>query len=124
MNHLYKENAEAYLKAGLSLIPDKYQSKQPAIKNWASYCYQIPTQDEVNSWISNFSSTNISLCLGEASGIIALDLDTTDQKILDLILPLLPDSPVEKKGAKGFTRFFKFTGETTQILKHNGECVL
>lgn len=122
--HLFKEHTEAYQKANLSLIPDKWSSKQPAIKQWSNYCYKMPTQEEVNSWINNFSETNISLCLGESSGIIALDLDTTDQKILDLILPLLPASPVEKKGAKGFTRFFKFTGETTQILKHNGECVL
>jgi len=122
--NIFKENYLRYREKGISVIPDKYKSKQPAIKAWSTYSYQLPTEEESNSWCNSFSESNIALCLGEMSGIIALDLDTVDQKILDLILPLLPSSPVEKKGAKGFTRFFKYTGENTQMLKYNGEVVL
>ena len=122
--NIYASFASQYISKGMSVIPDKYVKKLPAIKNWASHCYEMPKKEEVLSWKRNFEESNIALCLGKASGIIALDLDTTDQKILDIILPLLPESPVEKRGAKGFTRFFKFTGETTQILKYNGEVVL
>lgn len=122
--HLYSDNVYAYINAGYSVIPDKYMSKQPAIKGWSNYCHKLPTKDEVESWIRNFEETNIAVCLGEASGIIALDIDTDDPKLLEIILPVLPPSPVTKQGAKGITRFFRYNGESTQIVKHNGECIL
>ena len=126
MSNIYKKHAQKYLDKGMSVIPDKFKSKQPAIKAWSDFCYRQPTEEEVKSWMTNFEEkgSGISLALGEASGIIALDVDTIDQKILDLILPILPDSPVEKKGSKGFTRFFKFMGQHTDIVKYNGEVVL
>jgi len=122
--HNYKIESSKYLENGLSVIPDKYKSKQPAIKAWSKYSYEHPSKEEVTSWNNSFNESNIALCLGESSGVIALDVDTIDPKVMAIIEPLLPPSPVEKKGAKGFTRFYKFTGETTQMLKYNGEVVL
>lgn len=121
--NIYADNALAYLKKGLSVIPDKYMSKQPAIKGWSKYCYELPTETEVNSWITNITESGIAIALGEASGVIAFDVDSTDQRILDIVTPLLPTSPVEKVGAKGFTRFFRYMGEPTEAFKHNGEVV-
>jgi len=122
-NH-YAEFQKLYQQAGYSVIPGKYGSKLPAIKAWSDYCYRYPSVDEVMSWMTNFSETNLDLACGKASGVIALDLDCTDQRILDVILPILPQSPVVKKGSKGETRFFKFTGEQTESLKFNGEMVV
>lgn len=122
--HIYKSEAHKYLEKGLSIIPDKYMSKQPAIKGWSDYCYKQPSSEEVKSWINNLSQSGIALCLGEASGIIALDIDATDQKVLDILMPMLPDSPVVKIGSKGETRFFKYMNETTQSISFNGEVVL
>ena len=126
MSNIYKKESKKYLDKGISVIPDKYKSKMPAIKAWSDFCYRQPTEAEVQSWITNFEEkgSGIAATMGEASGIIALDVDTIDQKILDLILPILPDSPVEKKGSKGFTRFFKYMGQHTDIVKYNGEVVL
>ena len=122
-NH-YADNQKLYQQNGYSVIPGKYGSKMPAIKSWTEYCYKYPTTDEVVSWVRNFSETNLDLALGEASGIIALDIDCVDQRILDVIMPMMPESPVVKKGAKGETRFFKYTGEHTDSLKFNGEMVV
>lgn len=122
-NH-FAENQKAYQAAEYSVIPGKYGSKQPAIRNWSEYCYRFPTTDEVMSWVRNLEETNLDLCLGEASGVIALDIDCVDQKILDVILPLLPESPVVKVGSKGETRFFRYTNEVTEALKFNGEMVV
>ena len=122
-NH-WADNQKAYQQAGLSAIPGKYGSKLPAIKNWTDYCFTYPTVDEVMSWNRNFSETNLDLALGEASGVIALDLDCVDERILKVIMPMLPSSPVVKKGAKGETRFFRYTGEQTETLKFNGEMVI
>jgi hypothetical protein len=123
--NIWLNHQKEYQQAGYSVIPGKYQSKMPAIKNWSEYCYRMPTVDEVMSWSTNFSETNLDLALGEASGVVALDLDCVDEKILEVIMPLLPESPVVKVGSKGETRFFRYTGfETTDSLKFNGEMVV
>lgn len=122
--NIYGKFAHQYLDKGFSIIPDKFMQKQPAIKEWSKYCYQLPTSEEVESWINQIPESNIAIALGEASGIIALDVDTTDRRILDIIEKILPPSPVEKKGAKGFTRFFRYKGETTDSFKHNGEMII
>ena len=122
--HLYKEYVEEYSKAGFSVIPDKFGSKRPLISGWSDYCNRMPTKEEKDSWINNFDATNVAICLGPASGIIALDFDCEDQKIIDIIEEYLPGSPVEKKGAKGWTRFFRYTGEHTNALKFNGKVVV
>jgi hypothetical protein len=70
------------------------------------------------------TETNLDLALGEASGIVALDLDCTDQRILDVIMPLLPPSPVSKVGSKGETRFFRYMNDVSDSLKFNGEMVV
>lgn len=123
-NHIFEEWAKAYIRKGYSPIPDKYGKKMPAIKGWSDYCYRQPTDEEVKSWCNNLTESNIAICMGPASGIIALDVDADDQEILDIIMPLLPESPVVKVGAKGETRFFRYTGESTDILKFNGKVVV
>jgi hypothetical protein len=45
-NNLYAENYSQYLEEGLSAIPDKYMSKQPAIKGWNDYCTQPVSLDQ------------------------------------------------------------------------------
>ena len=122
--HLFKEHGQQYIKKGLALIPDRYASKKAMIKDYSRFCYELPKAHDIAAWSEGYKETNIALCLGEASGIIALDVDTEDERILNEILPLLPSSPVEKKGAKGFTRFFRYKGEATQLVKFNGEVVL
>jgi hypothetical protein len=120
----FKNHAKQYIDAGFSVIPDKYGQKGAAIKEWTKYAHQMPTLGEIDAWSNAFEETNISVMLGEISGIIALDLDATDARILETVMPLLPDSPVVKRGAKGETRFYKYSGEMSQNIKFNGEMVL
>lgn len=119
MSNIYEENATSFISKGYSVIPDKFKSKMPAIKLWSDYCYRLPTIEEVANWSTSFTSTNISLALGEASGVIAVDVDTEDSELLELIREHLYPSPYEKVGGKGFTRFYRFSNETTQVFKHN-----
>jgi hypothetical protein len=121
--HLFKEFGQQYIKKGLSLVPDRYASKKAMIKDAARFSYELPKPHDIAAWNEGYTETNIALMLGESSGIIALDVDTEDERIMNEILPLLPESPVEKKGAKGFTRFFRYKGEHTQLVKFNGEVV-
>lgn len=120
--NVFKENYLGYINKRLSVIPDKWASKQAGVKDYSKFSYELPSENDLKEWVK-IPKTNIALCLGESSKIIALDVDTENQQILDLILPSLPNSPVEKIGAKGFTRFFKYNGEHTQLVKHNREVV-
>lgn len=119
----YKQHADKYLKKGYAAIPDKYGSKMPAIRGWSDHCYKLPEEGDVSKW-KDIGDTNIAVCLGEASGIIALDVDTDRPEILALINSIMPESPVEKRGSKGYTRFFRYMGQQTEQLKFNGEVIL
>jgi len=119
----YKEYGKKYVEKGYSCIPDKHMSKMPAIKSWSDYCYKMPTEAEIKSW-SNIGDTGIAVCLGEASGIIALDIDTDKPELLKIIEGILPSSPVEKRGSKGFTRFYRYKGESTSNIKFDGSIIL
>lgn len=124
MKNIYKEHFEAYLKKKLSVIPDKFMSKKPAISEWSTYCDRLPTLSEARMWAEELEESGIAVCLGQASGIVVLDLDTENQDILNEILHLLPKSPVEKFGSKGFSRFFRYMGDNTENLKINGDVIL
>ena len=123
--NLYKEYADEFTEKGLSVIPDKFMMKQPAIKSWTDYCTRKPTPDEIETWKTSFDSSNIAVCLGEASGIIAVDMDSEDPDIAELISRMTLDSPVAKVGSKGWTRFFRYHPTIqTDTLKHNGSVVV
>ncbi len=124
MENVYKDQGLDYLAKGLAVIPGKYGSKMPAIKGWSKYCDELPSEKDALTWINTFDKSNLDLCLGKASGIIALDLDCVDEEILNLIQDMLPESPVEKVGSKGWTRFFKYTGEMSCSLKWQGENII
>lgn len=118
--NIFKEWAPTFLDKGYSVIPDKFKGKTPAIMQWSDFCYRKPTTEEVSSWSSSIKESNIALALGEASGVIAVDVDTEDEEILELIREHLFPSLYEKVGNKGFTRFYRYSGtESTQIFKHN-----
>lgn len=122
--NIYKQFFQDYLKAGISVIPDRQTSHAPWITGWNAYCDKLPTIEEAAAFIADDCESNIAVCLGSASGLIGLDLDCTDPNILDLITPLLPPSPVEKIGSKGFTRFFRYMNEDNLQFKYNGEVVI
>lgn len=122
--HIFKDYAFRYKNKGYAVIPDRYMGKTPLIKGWSDYCYKMPSTDELTSWVDNFNQSNIAVCCGEASGIIAIDVDTDDAALTELILEVLPESPVEKKGERGFTRFFRYMGETNIDIKFNGKPIL
>tara|TARA_B100000131_G_scaffold11232_1_gene11707 strand:+ start:10315 stop:12501 length:2187 start_codon:yes stop_codon:yes gene_type:complete len=122
--HLFKIHAQPYLKAGFSVIPDRFRGKTPLIKGWNEYSFRLPTKKDVREWEKAFTDSNIALCMGEASGIVALDFDCVDERIIEVVKELLPDSPCEKVGAKGWTRFFQFKGEVNNNVSFNGKVVV
>lgn len=111
---IYSKNCLAYLRKGFSVIPDS--GKKPIVKQWTQYSKRQPTQEEIKLWSESFPKANISLMLGKESKIVVLDFDETDEKIIKTIEHLLPKSPIERIGKKGFARFFQYSGESNKEI--------
>lgn len=124
--NIYKEVYEDYLKKGLNVVPDKYAGKGYALKGLNVHADRQVSDEEAKSYSKSCEEkgSNVAVMLGATSGIVALDLDTDSPEILDVIGALLPESPVEKRGSKGYTRFFRYTGQQTEMLKFNGNVIL
>ena len=122
MNY-YKEVGKQLLTKGITALPARYGSKAALLTGWTEFFDRKPTRDEMKEW-ADLKEANLDILLGRCSNLVALDIDTDKPEILDLIKHLLPESPVVKRGAKGETRFFRYVGDVTEMLKFNGECIL
>lgn len=92
-----------YREVGLSLIPLKPGEKRPLESNWQVFCDRLPTDEECEKW-ERLGHKSYGLALGPASGIMAVDVDSDDVRVLSAVKA----SPVRKRGKKGDTRFFRF----------------
>jgi len=119
--------APALWANGYSAIPLYHRSKKPhfqAGSNWAQvYCNRLATEAERDTWLA-YPDANVGICLGPASGIMALDFDNDVNGMQARIIDMIPDSPVKKRGAKGFTAMYRFSGEASKGLSVDGVRVL
>jgi replicative DNA helicase len=87
-----KQYALKYLRKGLSIIPVKSpamvwgnpspedlikQCKVPLV-GWTEFQTRLPTEQEVESWFSQWPDANIGIVTGKISGIVVFDLDSED----------------------------------------------
>ena len=105
-----------YQAQGYSVIPLAPREKGPRLPNWSTYCDQFMSPDNVRSFFDK--NHNIGCCMGKASRTMAIDVDTEDEDLIIKVRKILPVSPVEKKGAKGFTAFYFWEGQSSQSFKN------
>ena len=115
--------APALRDRGLSVIPLAPTQKYPTIDRWSEFCSRLPTEIEHSRWMS-WVAANVGVCLGSASGIMALDFDDDVDGLHSAILAVIPDSPVKKRGAKGFTAFYRYSGQRSHGYSVRGTRVL
>jgi P4 family phage/plasmid primase-like protien len=109
---MFADYSRKFYESGYSVIPVK--NKSPEIANWSQYCDKMADEEVFSYWESSFKDHSIGLCLGKASGVVAFDYDYegSDEKIVENIIKgLLPPSPVKKVGKKGYTSFYRFSGQ-------------
>jgi len=83
------------------------QCKRPVLYSWEEYKKRRPTKEEVTSWFTEYPDANIAIITGEVSGIIVMDLDSSDAET----------HAAEKGGFDGTPRVV--TGRGSQVyLKH------
>lgn len=119
----FTDAAPVLRERGYSVIPLAPVSKYPTIERWSEFCGRLASEEEFTRWMS-WKSANIGVCLGNASGIMALDFDDDVNGMHAAIQAIVPDSPVKKRGAKGFTSFYKYIGQRSQGYSVGGVRVL
>src|ERR1700690_1230160 len=67
-------NALRYLSLGLSVIPLKPNSKDPAIL-WKEFQKRRATESEVREWFRKWPNANVGIVTGSISSIVVIDLD-------------------------------------------------
>jgi hypothetical protein len=102
-----------FLDARLCVIPLK--DGLPQVE-WSKYFEKLP--DSVDGWEK---WNEYALVCGNPSNIIALDIDIDDTA---RIYTLAGETPVRKRGSKGFTAFYRYNGEKSQNWKStSGEVI-
>lgn len=120
---IFADNAQEYFEAGYNVLP--LTGKCPKIFNWQEWGRDRQPQFVLDSWIKTYASHNIGFPTGVANGVLALDFDHDVDGLHEKIMQLLPErSAVKKKGAKGFTAFYQYSGETNRKWRKNEKGVL
>lgn len=132
----FNEAADFLYEKGFSIIPIQKGEKYPVerktfpwgavqmlpMKNWQRFNKVRATPEEIAEW-KTWGDVGIGVLLGELSGIVGLDLDNDTDGLHEKILALVPDSPVKKKGAKGFTAFYKYNGDIPSKLSWSKDAI-
>lgn len=103
--------------------PGEYiQGKWRGMAEWERYGERLPTEIELEYW-TTWPLQSLGVLTGEVSGILALDFDNRPD-IIEQIEKVIPESPIKKKGAKGYTAFYKFNEEDNFKWALNGETIV
>lgn len=113
-------------KNGYSPLPiapgQKYPGKWAGLKlgwvalaGWNEWCTTHPSIHKVGAWsrMTNQHGGNVGVACGR--GLICVDIDQDD--LVEPLLALLPQTPVQKKGRKGVSLFYR--GNTEVIRSKN-----
>jgi P4 family phage/plasmid primase-like protien len=117
VNSIFLNNAPSYWVRNIPVIALRPREKVPALMNWAIYAAQMPSQEEQERWLAGYPDGNIGLPLGPQSGMVALDLDSEDPRVLSMLLKLMPPQLWKRVGKKGAVFAFKYNGERTYRIK-------
>lgn len=87
---------------------------------WVRFNDRLPSEIEMAHW-EKWPAAGIGVVTGKQSRIVAVDKDMDlpeagEKALLDII----PYSPVAKKGAKGWTRFYRYNGEKSRSFDAGG----
>lgn len=130
--NIFKDNCKKYWDAGLPAMPLKAYSpdggtgarlgkptgKEPVLQNWQSLQNRMPSEVEKMYWERTYPHSNIGLPLGPQSGLIAIDIDTDDPKLMAIFDRVLPPSPWVRVGKKGKVLVYRHDGQKIIRLKY------
>lgn len=109
-----------YRENGVSVLPIIPGGKAPGAMSgktwrpehsWQRFCERLPTAIEMGFW-DRWPDAGVGVALGRASAapgyqLVAVDLDTDDAAVTAAVYAAIPRSPVQKRGRKGHTGFYR-----------------
>lgn len=130
--NIFADNCDRYWSAGLPVMPLKQYTpnggpegkptgKEPVVMNWQSLQARMPNEAERTAWKLFHRNGNIGLPLGPQSGLVAIDIDTDDPKILGILDKILPASPWRRVGQKGKVLVYRYEGQPIIRIKYKDE---
>ncbi len=114
---IFRTEAPKYWALGKPAIPLRVGFKRPWIDAWQVFADRMPTDREQGEWLRSKGDGNIGLPMGAASGVVAIDVDSEDPRVLRIVDTILPKSPWKRIGRKGAVYAFRFEGERTFRIK-------
>jgi hypothetical protein len=98
-----------YLTLGFSVIPLRFNSKQPALDSWNEFQTRRPTPEEVQKWWGDGHQHGVAIVCGKVSNLVVLDVDDEAKfgVALKTIGETLPDTPIVRT-RKGWHLFFRY----------------
>ena len=121
---VFSENAPRLWAAGLSAIPlvaanavDRdgeprpARGKRPAIKGWQEFASRLPSEQEQVAFLSAYPDGNVGLALGPSSGVVVVDVDSDDPRVIEVIQQVAGPSPWVRVGRKGAAIAYRYTDE-------------
>lgn len=125
MTKIFATEAPKFWALGKPAIPLRVGFKRPWIDAWQVFADRMPTEREQHEWLSQKAEGNIGMPMGAASGVVAIDVDSEDPRVLRVVESMLPPSPWKRVGRKGAVYAYRFEGERTFRIKDaNGEMLL
>jgi len=67
--------AQAYLQAGLCVLPARRTEKRPAVGRWKQYQKRLPTVPELSAWMANNPDAVCILCGVSSNNVEIIDFD-------------------------------------------------
>lgn len=117
---IFAEWAPKYWERGLPVIPLAPRGKNPIPVGWTEFAGKMPEPMLQQSWLASHPGGNIGLVLGPESGMIMLDIDTPDKKVMQELRRRLPKSPWHRVGAKGAVWAYRYNGIRSFRIRAEG----
>ncbi len=109
----YAQVAQRLIDMGYSAVPVLPGSKRPGQyakgvwygeNDWQRFGDRLPTKYEVPIW-SKWPDAGVCIVLDDTVKVV--DIDSDDQELIAAVLAVLPACSVRKRGAKGFSVFYR-----------------
>jgi len=86
-------------------VPGSYSMKEWwCTSEWQRWCDRLPTEIELEIWDT---WPDAGICVPLSHSLKVIDIDTDDPAMMAAVQAVLPDSEVKKRGAKGFSAFYR-----------------
>lgn len=122
---LFSIHAPAYLAAGMPVIPLYSREKKPCVMDWSRFHNTLPDEATQQSWLTQYPAGNMGLALGEASGVMMLDIDSDSEDVTNAILRAVPPSPWHRRGKKGVMLAYRYRPiKTFRVKQVSGAMVV